>query len=121
VTPPAAEGTGKSDIQTDRSQVYPWSEDSEYVRVAKSLLSELSLTSVTITNNETRQLVLTAEFIKAFKVTPPEIDQVSRGITNALHEYRTVEGKHFVPADEPENNGPLDNQRRWLVKSSTFG
>jgi hypothetical protein len=97
--------SNKPEAQVNQFQVYPWVEDSKYARVTKTLLRELSIPSVTITNHETIQFVLTDEFINAFKLMPSEIDQVSRALTNALHEYRTVEGKHFEPTDQPANFG----------------
>ena len=113
-----AEDARKSEIQTKQFQTYPWSEDSEYVRVTKSILSELAIPSVTITNHEAMQFILTDEFIKTFKLTPSEVQQVSRGISDALHQYRTVEGKHFEPADEPAKIGR--GRQPWAEADERF-
>ncbi|MCI0626298.1 MAG: hypothetical protein L0387_32415 [Acidobacteria bacterium] len=116
--PAHAEAPDKSEIHRNQFQVYPWSEDSEYVRVAKKLLSELSIPSVTITNHETMQFVVTDEFIKAFKLTSSELDQVSGGIARALHEYRTVESEHLEPAGEPPRIGPA--RQPWAETDERF-
>ncbi|MBI3416326.1 MAG: hypothetical protein HY043_13610 [Verrucomicrobia bacterium] len=91
----------QSASQSNRFQIYPWSEDSDYARVDKSVLRELSITPVTMTNFETRQFVLTDEFMVAFKLTPLEIQQISGALADALHDYRTLEGKHLEPIDQP--------------------
>jgi hypothetical protein len=87
-------------------EYYPWSETSEYVRVPKSFLTNLNVTPITITNFETWEFVLTEEFAKVFKLTTLEIRGVTKSLADALHEYRTAEGKSFVPTTET-NFGPF--------------
>jgi hypothetical protein len=111
----SAAESSKSDAQTNQFKVYPWLEDSEFARVDKRLLREISIPPVTVTNHETMQFVLTQEFVRAFRLTPPEIDQVSRAITNAQHEYRIAEGRHLEstgpPAQGPAQFGLVAGER----------
>jgi hypothetical protein len=81
-------------------RAYPWSESSEYIRVGKDLLDCIAVRSVVITNFNTMQYVLTPEFIAALSLTSGEVNRISTALTNRLHEYRTVQGKHFEPLDE---------------------
>ncbi|MCL4180279.1 MAG: M56 family metallopeptidase [Verrucomicrobia bacterium] len=95
---PGSELAGESTLGTPAS--YPWSEDSEYVRVEKDLLERISIRSVTITNGNTVQFVLAPEFVHACLLTSEEIERMNAALTNALHEYRTVQGQHFEPMDD---------------------
>ena len=81
-------------------RAYPWSESSEYVRLGKDLLDRIAVRSVAITNSDTMLFVLTPEFVATFLLTPDEVERMSTALTNALHEYRTVQGKHFEPLDD---------------------
>jgi hypothetical protein len=46
------------------------------------------------------RFVLTPEFVAAFLLTPDEVERMSTALTNALHDYRTLQGKHFEPLDD---------------------
>ena len=79
---------------------YPWSENSEYVQVGKDLLERISIRSVTITNGNTVQFVLAPEFVHACLLTSEEIERMNAALTNALHEYRTVQLGRWNDASE---------------------
>ena len=81
-------------------RAYPWSESSEYVRLGKDLLDRIAVRSVAITNFDAMLFVLTPEFVAAFLLTLDEVERMSTALTNALHEYRTVQGNHFEPLDD---------------------
>ena len=94
---PGSELAGESTLETSAS--YPWSENSDYVRVEKDLLESISIRPVTITNFNTMQFVLAPEFVQACLLTPEETARMNAALTNALHEYRTVQGQHLKPID----------------------
>lgn len=78
---------------------YPLTNDTEYVRVSKALFDRVEIRSVTITNSDTRQFTLTPEFTTVFLLTTEEVARMNQALTNALHAYRTVQGRHFQALD----------------------
>lgn len=99
---------------------YPWSETSDYARVPKSFLGQLSFLSVGMTNTETRQLIITDEFIKTFKLTPSESERMTTALADALHQYRTAESKHLEPTTEEVNVGPPQRRGPAAVEKFSF-
>jgi hypothetical protein len=79
---------------------YPWAESSQDVRLGKDLIERISIWPVTITNFNTMQFVLTPEFVGACLLTPDEVARMGAALTNALHEYRTVQSRHFEAIDD---------------------
>jgi hypothetical protein len=45
------------------------------------------------------QFVMAPEFVQACLLTPEETARMNAALTNALHEYRTVQGQHLKPID----------------------
>jgi len=108
-----------------RFEIYPWSEQSATARVDKKLLRKFPVTSVTWAQTGTRQFVLTGNFIEVFKLSPAEIQQVTSALTNALHEYRTIESGHCEPAPEPQGagrlaRGPREEDQRFSFRVKPF-
>lgn len=84
---------------------HEWPESAEYVRVGKELLERIPIRPVTITDYDTMQFVLSREFVHACLLTQWEHEQMNAALNSALHEYRTIRGRHFEPmqtADEFE-------------------
>lgn len=121
ITPPAAAQSAESSQKPAEPEIYPWSETSETVRVPKELLKELTLWSVTTTNFETMQFVLTDNFVQLFGLTSNEVQQVTAKLNGALHEYRTAWGKHLEPTDENVSFGSLQGSaEKMMVEKVNF-
>lgn len=83
-------------LQTQPQPSYQWSETSDTVRLPKTMITNVILWGVAMTNYETaRTYVLSKEFIAAFLVTENEALRVNRALADALHRYRTVEANHL--------------------------
>jgi hypothetical protein len=80
---------------------YRWSETSAFVRVPKSFLGEVNLFSVTITNFETMDYVLTEDFIQTFALTGAEVDRLTEAITAGVQEWRVEKAKHLISTHDP--------------------
>ena len=80
---------------TSKPAYYPWSETSPFVRVPKTLLEEVHILSVTITNHETMEFVLTEDFIQTFALTGPEVDQITVSTHEAIDEWRKEKVQHL--------------------------
>ena len=90
-------------LKANDAAFYPWSESSDYVRVPKRFLEQIEIRAITMTNSETRAYVLTDEFVQTFRLTRSEVERMTASLAEALHEYRTVEGKHLLPTDRVAN------------------
>ena len=82
----------------DAPASFPWSDASAYARIPKTLLHNLDIWSITISNHETMGYVLTQDFIDLCAVTPDEKTRLTAAVTNALHAYRTAKAKHWTPS-----------------------
>src|SRR5262245_58607945 len=103
----AADGQPDStDLKTNEPISYPWSETSDYARVPKSFLDQITIRPITMTNFETQVHVLTDEFIGIFKLTPGEVERVNASLAEALHAYRMEESRHLIPTGEVIANAP---------------
>ncbi len=99
---------------------YPWSEASDYSRVPKSFLSQITIHPITMTNTETRQFVLTDEFVQTFKLTPSEVERMTASLADALHQYRMEEGRHLQPTNEVVDVGPPQRRGPAAVEKFSF-
>lgn len=91
-------------------EFYPWSESSEFVRVPKGFIKQVTVQSVTVTNFENFRFTLAGEFIKLFRLTPSEVERLTEGIADAMHQYRAVQAQHLEPTKEELTSirGPLN-------------
>ena len=94
----AQDGSGSGLAHTQGSR---WSEQSDVVLVPKYLLSDAFLPSLTVGNLDTMDFVLTDEFARKFSLSRGEIEEVNKAVGDALHEYRTLEGKRLKQTDAP--------------------
>jgi hypothetical protein len=92
--------SGKANPQAGAPRFYPWSDASPYVRLPKSLLPELNILSVTISNYETMEFVITEAFVNLCAVTPAERTKLTDAVTTARHEYYTAKAKGWASTDE---------------------
>src|SRR5688572_30089912 len=76
-------------------EVYPWSEESEFVRIDKKILKEFVIRSLDVRRFETMEFALTEAFARTFKLTKAQVQVLEKETADAQHEYRTVEAKHF--------------------------
>lgn len=75
-------------------------EPESYLRVPKSFLERIPMPAVTASNPETRDYTLSTEFIETLRITPLEVQKVHATLAEALHQYRTEEGRHLEPSTE---------------------
>lgn len=99
---------------------YPWSETAETVRLPKSLLEQLSIQSLTMTNFETRQYLLTEPFVVTFKLSPEEVDRVTSALAAAVHEYRLAEARHLEPVEPDRLVSPPQRRGKAIMEVFTY-
>lgn len=75
-------------------------EHSGHVRLRKDVLERIMVLPVEITNFKTMQFVLTSAFNSALCLTQGQIERVTSAVNQALHEYRTIQGRQFEPIDD---------------------
>lgn len=110
-----------SPLQTRAQPTYQWSETSDTVRLPKTVITNVILWGVAMTNYETaRTFVLSKEFIATFLVTETEAIRVNRALANALHKYRTVEGNHLRLATNAPNPSFYESRGPITVESVSF-
>ena len=114
-TPAPAHVADQSASKGKRSQLVAaneaWSETSATVRAPKSVLSQIAIQPVVVTNFERMEFVLTDKFTQAFRLTSPEVERVTAGLAEALHQWRLEEGKHLEPIDKEPDLGPFPVRR----------
>jgi hypothetical protein len=101
----AASGGAEKAPQADAPLFFPWSDTSPYVRVPKSFLHEINIWSVTISNYETMEFVVTEEFVNLCAVTPSERTKLTAAVANARHEYYLAKAKHWAPSEDKASLG----------------
>lgn len=109
--------SGADPDSTNAPAFYPWSETSAFVRVPKSFLDEVNIFSVTITNHETMEYVISDDFIQAFALTDAQVGQLTTAINHAVDEWRVEKARHLVPTDDPVDMG---RTHKKIVEKFTF-
>jgi len=102
---------------TNTPPYYPWSEASAFVRVPKSFLDEVNIFSVTITNHETMEYVVSDDFTQTFALTGAQVDQLTKAINHAVEEWRIEKARQLIPTDDPVDMGRTHNK---IVEKFSF-
>src|SRR5688572_28635425 len=83
--------------------IYPWSEESSTARIAKELLlRDVSIPAIYTKRPDTGELGVTSNFIGFFDLNASEVQQITKALADAGHEYRTIAAQRLEPIAEIE-------------------
>jgi RNA polymerase sigma factor (sigma-70 family) len=93
------------------SEYYPWSEDSDYIRIPKTLLSRLAFRAMTFTN---QSLALSDDLAAVFRLDSGAAERIDRKIADTEHRFRLMQANHseliynHVESRSPREGSPVE-------------